>query len=205
MGIAPSVRDRAETSPRTRRIAFGSVRATHCKHTEFEAASAQMAYRPDPVFQDVVQSYSGLISRIAYSYELDPGLREDLIQEMLMAIWRALPAFRDQSSLKTYVASIAQKRAITHVARRVRVPITREVSEDWADSEILPDEAAIATDQRRRLRDALQALTQAQRETALLMLEGMSFAEIGETLGISPNAATLRCQRAKAALIEKMD
>lgn len=106
--------------------------------------------------------------------------------------------------MKTFVASIAQKRAITHVTRHARLPATSEVSEELPANELLPDEAAMVTDRRRQLVVALRSLSVAQRESALLMLEGFSFAEIGETLGISANAAILRCQRAKAALIEVM-
>jgi RNA polymerase sigma factor (sigma-70 family) len=123
---------------------------------------------------------------------------------MLLAVWRALPSFRGDASLKTYVASIAQKRAITHVSRHARAPVTSEVSENIVAGEPLPDEAAIASDKRRRLLAALRTLSVAQRETATLMLEGFSFAEIAAALGISANAAMLRCQRAKAALVERM-
>jgi RNA polymerase sigma-70 factor (ECF subfamily) len=39
-----------------------------------------------------------------------------------------------------------------------------------------------------------------QREAIVLCFEGFSYGEVGEVLGISANAATLRCQRAKTAL-----
>lgn len=152
----------------------------------------------------MVRSYSGLISRIALTHEADPGHREDLKQEIVLAVWRALPAFKGESSLKTFVASIAQKRAITHISRHARQPATSELGEELPSSDPAPDEAAIANDRRTRLLAALRSLSVAQRETATLMLEGFSFAEIGETLGISANAAMLRCQRAKASLTELM-
>jgi len=158
----------------------------------------------EALFEEVVRSHSGLISRIALSHEANSAHREDLTQEILLAIWRALPSFRGQSSLKTYIASIAQKRAISHVARHSRMPRTQEVSEHWVAVGTLPDEAAIAVDLRQKVLAALRLLSIAQRETALLMLEGFSFVEIGETLGISANAAMLRCQRAKIALAEVM-
>ncbi|WP_171982375.1 RNA polymerase sigma factor [Sphingomonas sp. LM7] len=155
-------------------------------------------------FDDVIRSHSGLLSRIALAYEADPSQREDLKQEIVLAVWRALPSFRGQSSLKTYVASIAQKRAVTHVSRRVRSPVTEELDEELPTADLQPDEAAIVADRRARLLAAMRELSVAQRETATLMLEGFSFIEIGETLGITANAAMLRCQRAKASLVEHM-
>jgi RNA polymerase sigma factor (sigma-70 family) len=158
----------------------------------------------DVSFEDVIDAHSGLLSRIALSYEADASQREDLKQEIILAVWRALPSFRGQSTLKTYVASIAQKRAITHVSRRVRTPVTVELGDELPTADLPPDEAAIVADRRARLVAAMRMLTVPQRETATLMLEGFSFAEIGETLGITANAAMLRCQRAKASLMEHM-
>lgn len=155
-------------------------------------------------FEQVIRTYSGLLSRIALAYEGDPSQREDLKQEMILAIWRALPSFRGQSSVKTYVASIAQKRAVTHVSRQRRIPATEELGEEVPSGGPQPDEAAIASDRRSRLLAAVRMLSAAQRETATLMLEGFSFAEIADTLGITTNAAMLRCQRAKASLVEQM-
>lgn len=166
--------------------------------------TVQASSHPEVRFEEVVQAYGGLISRIALSHEADANLREDLVQEIMLAVWRALPSYKGQSSLKTFVASIAQKRAMTHVSRRARLPATSEVSEELVSGGVLPDEAAIAKDREHRLLAALRSLSVAQRETALLMLEGFTFAEIGETLGISASAAMQRGHRAKAALIEMM-
>lgn len=163
-------------------------------------------YDATPVtFETVVAKYQGLIARIAGSYEANPALREELVQEILLAIWRALPSFRGDAKLKTFVTSIAQKRAISHSAKYARMKFYGEPSEDIADEAKLPDEVVAEVDQRQRLLNAVRSLNHAQREPVMLMLEGMSFTEIGEVLGISANAATLRCQRAKAALYEELN
>ena len=158
-----------------------------------------------PAFEEVLRTHAGLISRIALSHEADPGYREDLTQEIVVAIWRALPSFRGESSLRTFVASVAQKRAITHVSQHARQPKSAgEVDMELAADTPLPDEMAIASDKRQRLLTALQSLSLPQREVATLMLEGFSYDEIAESLGVTANAAMLRCQRAKAALTAMM-
>ena len=50
-----------------------------------------------PPFERIVADYGPLISRIAMSYEADPALREDLTQQIFLAVWQALPAFRADS------------------------------------------------------------------------------------------------------------
>ena len=59
-----------------------------------------------------------MVARICASYERDRDLARELAQEVWFAVWRALPSFRADSSLKTFVARIAQFRAISHVTQR---------------------------------------------------------------------------------------
>ena len=68
-----------------------------------------------------------------------------------------------------------------------------------------PDEIAMRNDMKRQLVAAIQRLPIPQREAIVLCLEGFSYGEVGEVLGISANAAMLRCQRAKAALRSVME
>jgi RNA polymerase sigma-70 factor (ECF subfamily) len=154
----------------------------------------------EQLFAEVTETCTGLITRIALSYEADPALRRELIQDVLLAIWLALPSWRGAASLKTFAASIAQKRCISHVVKRTREPRQVELSHDIASSSPAPDELALRNEQKRRLTAAIQHLPIPQREAIVLCLEGFSYLEVAEILGITANAAMLRCQRAKSAL-----
>ncbi|HEX8063424.1 MAG TPA: sigma-70 family RNA polymerase sigma factor [Allosphingosinicella sp.] len=145
-------------------------------------------------------SCMGLLYRIALSYEADPALRHELVQDILLAIWVALANFRGEASVKTFAASIAQKRCISHVSKRAREPRQVELSTDLPSAAELPDEQALRNDQKRHLVESIQQLPVPQREAIVLCLEGFSFGEMATILGISPNAVMLRCQRAKATL-----
>jgi RNA polymerase sigma-70 factor (ECF subfamily) len=142
----------------------------------------------------------GLISRIALSYEASPALRHELVQDILLAIWVALANFRGEASVKTFAASIAQKRCISHVSKRAREPRQVELSTEIASAAELPDELALRNDQKRHLVESIQQLPIPQREAIVLCLEGFNYGEMATILGISPNAVMLRCQRAKATL-----
>lgn len=159
----------------------------------------------DALFGQVTAQCTGLISRIALSYESNQALRRELIQDILLAVWVALPAFRGDAALKTFVASIAQKRSISHVTRRAREPRQVELPADLISAGATPDEIAMRNDMHKQLVDSIQTLPIPQREAIVLSFEGFSYGEVAEVLGISVNAATLRCQRAKAALKSRMD
>jgi RNA polymerase sigma factor (sigma-70 family) len=154
----------------------------------------------EQLFAQVSSTCLGLISRIALSYEASPALRHELIQDILLAIWIALANFRGESSVKTFAASIAQKRCISHVSKRAREPRQVELSTDLASAAALPDELALRNDQKRQLVESIQQLPIPQREAIVLCLEGFSYGEMATILGISPNAVMTRCQRAKTTL-----
>lgn len=157
------------------------------------------------LFEEVTAGFTGLISRIALSYEADPSLRRELIQDVLLAIWIALPNYRGDAALKTFVASIAQKRSISHVTKRAREPRQVELPPDLISAALTPAEVALRNDQKKQLVNAIQRLALPQREAIVLCLEGFSYSEVAEMLGISTNAAMLRCQRAKNALKMMME
>jgi len=161
--------------------------------------------RRDALFREVSTLHSGLITRIALSYEADPALRRDLVQDILLAIWLALDSFRGDAALKTFVAAIAQKRSISHVTRRAREPRQEALPEHLVSAALSPDEVAVQKDLKEHLVRSIQKLPIPQREAIVLCFEGFSYGEMSETLGISTNAVILRCQRAKAALKAMMD
>lgn len=153
-----------------------------------------------PPFERIVADYGGLISRIAMSYEADPGLREDLTQQIFLAVWQALPSFRADASLKTFIAKVAQNRSISYVTRQTRQPRTAELSETIEAEDATPEQSAMQRNEREALLAATRQLAQPQREVIILVLEGFDYAEIGDMLNIAPNALALRLTRAKAAL-----
>jgi RNA polymerase sigma-70 factor (ECF subfamily) len=154
----------------------------------------------DELFEQVRTGCTGLITRIALSYEADPTLRGELIQDILLAIWIALPSYRGDASLKTFAASIAQKRCISHVSKRAREPRQVELPADLVSTSPPPDEVALRNDQKQRLVDSIQQLPIPQREAIVLCFEGFSYSEMATILGVSANAVMLRCQRAKTTL-----
>ena len=170
-----------------------------------ESAAPAASHRGDgngsiPPFERIVADYGPLISRIAMSYEADPSLREDLTQQIFLAVWQALPSFRQDSSLKTFIARVAQNRSISFVTKQVRQPRLAELPEKLEADTLNPEESAIEVNEREMLLEATRKLPLPQRQVIILVLEGFDYSEIAEMLDIAPNALALRLSRAKAAL-----
>lgn len=145
-----------------------------------------------------------MIWRICGAYEADPELRRDLQQEVLLAVWRALPRFRGEADMRTFVARIAQYRAISHVSREAKRPKKAELADDAPSSGPDPEEAAERTLQSARLAEALRELPMDQRQTLSLTLEGFSPKEIAAILGVSANVVSIRLTRGKHALRKRL-
>lgn len=154
-------------------------------------------------FERILDEYGAALSRLAYSYEAVASVREELVQEIALAIWKALPHFRGECSMRTFVYRIAHNRGLTHVGRRrpqQRSLDDLEEADEPVDPRPHPDEQLARMSQRERLGSAVQSLAIVHRQMIVLMLEGLSHAEIGEVLGITENNVAVRLTRAKKAL-----
>ena len=158
-------------------------------------------------FERILGEHGPAISRLAYSYEAVAGIREELVQEIALAIWQALPHFRGECSERTFVFRIAHNRGLTHVGRR-RPPQQSlddlQEADEPMDPRPHPDEQLAQINQRERLGSAVQSLPVGHKQMIVLMLEGLSHAEIGEVLGITENNVAVRLTRARKALKDAM-
>lgn len=141
-----------------------------------------------------------MVARICASYERDRDLARELCQDVWFAVWRALPNYRADASLKTFVARIAQFRAISHVTQRSKQPLPAELCESIPDAQPIPESAAIASSERRGLLAAVQSLPLVYRQPVILTLEDFSPADIATMLGLSVNVIGVRLTRARSML-----
>lgn len=156
-------------------------------------------------FDELMRECGPLIRRIAASYEADRELARDLAQDIFLALWRALPAFRGESSLRSFAARIAHNRAVTHVARAAHLRRLVELRGEIPCPTPPPEAIAIEHDRHVRALAAVQQLPLAYRQVATLLLEGFTLGEIAEALGLTVNAVSIRASRARAMLRPLLD
>lgn len=149
----------------------------------------------------LLREHNGALGRLAASYERDPSRQQDLVQDIWLAVWRALPGFRGQCSERTFVFRIAHNRAVSHVDHFHRRQ-AESLDEDAPLASPGPDpEHSLSIQQRHdRLRAAVQSLPISLRQVVVLTLEGLSHADVAEITGITENNVAVRLTRARAAL-----
>jgi len=155
----------------------------------------------DARYDDVLRLHGAALRRVAGVYEADAGRREDLFQEICLAIWQALPRFEERASLRTFVFRIAHNRGLTHRWKHRAAGFTAlDEAAESPDPGPDPEAAAVVSQRGARLREAVAALSLGHRQVITLALEGCPHAEIAAVLGITENNVAVRLSRARAAL-----
>lgn len=67
-------------------------------------------------YEDLLRRYLAALRRLAGSYTSTNEEREDLLQDIAMALWTALPRFRGDASERTWLYRVAHNTAISFVA-----------------------------------------------------------------------------------------
>jgi RNA polymerase sigma factor (sigma-70 family) len=155
----------------------------------------------EPAFEQIVRTHGDGLSRVAWGYVDNAADHDDLLQDILVAIWQALPRFRAESSERTFVFRVAHNRGCTFLARRRRhEPLAPDAP--IADPRPGPDANLDDAQRRERLVAAVRTLPDTQRQAVLLRLEGFSLAEIAAAQATSEANVSVRLTRARDRLLE---
>jgi RNA polymerase sigma-70 factor (ECF subfamily) len=130
--------------------------------------------------------------------------REDLTQDVFLALHRALPGFRGDATLSTLIHRIAINRAYEHLRRQARRPAT--LVDHWFFEEQLSPAASPAARVAAR-EDLLHvfaclARIKPKKRIAFLLrvVDGLSFEEIGVLVDATPEAVAKRVQHGQREL-----
>ena len=160
----------------------------------------------DARFSALLNAHGGLLWRIAGAYSRTRPDREDLYQETLLQVWRALPAFRGDASERTWITRIAFNVALGTVRREAgrRTADAAEAVEAAPAPGPDPAEAVALADDVARLYAALGRLSEVDRALVLLALDGRSHAEMADVLGLSVVNVGVRLHRARRHLAGRL-
>lgn len=161
----------------------------------------------DRQLRELIDEHAGAVYQLAFGILHDRGLAEDVVQETMIKAWRSLEGFRGESSMRTWVLRIAHNTSIDALRRRRdRSVAPEDLSEQLGGSALAgsADDPADRADGRSdlaTLRTALGQLDQLSRSIVVLReIEGLSYAQIAETLDISVALVKTRLLRARRSL-----
>ena len=130
---------------------------------------------------------------------------EDVAQQVFVGAVKGLKRYREQSTFRTWILSIAHNKVVDYYRRNSRQPETAPL-DPGAEGAADGGEARDVWEDRVMVRIALNHLADHYQEILLLRFaEGMRFKGIADTLGISLEAAKSRYRRAVAAIAREME
>ena len=156
------------------------------------------------LFDQIYQTYFDLVYRYALSLSRNPDLAEEITQETFFKAMRSLNEFRGESSVKSWLCSIARNLFIDQQRKKKLQPI--EDAQNLPDNAIGPEESILRKDESMRIHRLLHHLDEPYREVFTLRTLGqLSFRDIGELFGKSENWACVIYHRARARIKQKME
>jgi RNA polymerase sigma-70 factor, ECF subfamily len=139
------------------------------------------------------------LRRYARALTRDVVGADDLVQECVTRALAKIALWREGTDLRAWLFTILHNQYVNQVRRSVRTGATVELDEIWPPLRLSPTQ-----DKRLELRDLDRALGQVpaeQRAVILLIgLEGMSYDEVSELLGVPVGTVRSRLSRGRLAL-----
>lgn len=128
----------------------------------------------------------------------DARLAEEVLQDVMLAVWKNAGRFRGECRVRTWLLTIARRRAINAYHRQV-VPNRFDVPLNADDQAI--DDGQRSPGQYQDLAAALRSLPEEHRETLeLVFFHGLSLDETARVLNVAPGTVKSRLHRAKVRL-----
>jgi len=155
------------------------------------------------IFLSTIEKNKGIIYKVANAYCQNAEDRKDLIQEIIVQLWRSFDRYNDQYKYTTWMYRIALNTAISFYRKENR---RKQVSSPLSDNilELTEDYSAMETNKNiGYLKQFIAGLKELDKALMLLYLEEKSQKEIAEITGMSETNVSTRIGRIKKILKQK--
>ena len=147
------------------------------------------------IFENIYEEHKASIFRLCRVLVYETAGAEDLFQEVIINIWKSLPNFKGKSQVKTWLYRITVNTSITFNAKYKRGQqnqehYLKEMSQENTASNSLMDNVV----------QAISQLEHSDKAVIGLYLEGFSYKEIAQMLGLSQSNVGVKLNRIKLKL-----
>ena len=154
----------------------------------------------DRVFGEWIEAHKAILFKVARAYGATHADREDLFQEIAVQVWRSIDAFRGESAISTWIYRVALNTALAWNRKERKHGWGRQ---DLEVAGLLTSHADVDP----RLEWIYQRLAELDvisRSLALLMLDGFSYRDMSQILGLSESNVGVKINRIKATLAAQL-
>lgn len=166
-------------------------------------------------FEELVHRYHRSVYNLALRLTDNPEDASDIAQETFLKVYRNMHTFRGDAELKTWIYRITVnqssnllrwwRRRFRHKSIAIDPEYDGGVSERLTSSLETPEQTTLNTERRRMIQEALSRVKFDFRVAVILRdIEGLSYEEIGQTLGLSVGTVKSRISRGREELREQL-
>ena len=154
-------------------------------------------------FLSIIEQHKGIIYKIANSFKKDEDDKKDLMQEIILQLWRSFASYDEKSKFSTWMYRVALNVAIASYRQEKR---KNELITPMSDSIIAfadDDDKSDMQYEIRLLNQFISELKELDRALMLLYLEEKSGKEMAEILGLSETNIRTKINRIKEQLKQR--
>ncbi|HUG07962.1 MAG TPA: sigma-70 family RNA polymerase sigma factor [Acidimicrobiia bacterium] len=137
----------------------------------------------DAALESIYRKYGGAVHFVARKVLRDDALAEDVVQDVFVSFWNSPDGFDpDRGSLRTYLLTIAHRRAVD-IVRSEAARSRREGTSPLGDQVIDIDDEVWARSQSEIVRNAVAQLSEDERNAiSLAYFKGLTYVEVAKAL-----------------------
>jgi RNA polymerase sigma-70 factor (ECF subfamily) len=153
------------------------------------------------LFEDWIEVHKAILFKVAHAYGATLSDREDLFQEIALQLWHSLEAWRGDCSASTWIYRVALNTALAWRRKERKHTHGRQGIEAVSDLLTAPSGRDPRLDW---IYQRIAELDEVNRSLALLMLDGFSYRDMSQILGLSESNVGVKINRIKAALATQL-
>lgn len=154
------------------------------------------------IFLTALEQHQQKLYRICSVYSKDADETKDLFQETLITIWQAMPSFKTESSIGTWMYRITLNVCLrfrsNSLKKQKKFPPLNSITIGSVQTETGNKEQ---NEQLIKLRNCIKKLNEADKAVISLYLEELPYKEISAVLGLSENNIAVKVKRIKGKLL----
>lgn len=154
-------------------------------------------------FLDLVYLNQGIIYKICNLYCNNITDREDLKQEIILQLWKAYPNFKEKSKFSTWMYKVCLNTAIVQMKRSKKRGISISISSQLYEIPGREDRNQ-ADEEIKKMYGLIAQLNDIEKGVVMLYLDGHSYDEISEVMGISAKNVSVKLVRIKKKLSKNL-
>ncbi|TRX51598.1 RNA polymerase sigma factor [Fulvivirga sp. M361] len=155
------------------------------------------------IFDHWLKDYRSLLFKVVRSYAFTADDQEDLFQDIIIQVWRSVPNYRKESAVSTWLYRVSLNTAIKWMKKERKHQDGRQSMEHVAY--VLKESVDEPDERLTWLYEEIGKLNEIDRSITLLLLDGFSYKEMSNIIGITESNVGVKINRIKKYLITKSE